>query len=93
MGSAAARWSLLFERAIRGTLVERRQLAFDTRYAAAASGKPEPVGHLFVMLRGSLQADDGARAVAPFAFMLADDEWERRGKASRTRRCSPVNSR
>lgn len=84
MGSAGARSSLLFERAIRGTLVERRQLTFDTKYAAAASGKPEPVGHLFLLLRGSLQADNGARVQAPFAFMLADDEWERRGKTSRT---------
>jgi AraC-like DNA-binding protein len=84
VGSAGARTSLLFERAIRGTLVERRGLAFDTRYAAAASGKPEPVGHLFLLLTGSLQTDDGTRHQAPFAFMLADDEWERRGKTSRT---------
>jgi AraC-like DNA-binding protein len=82
--SAGARTSLLFERAIRGTLVERRGLAFDTRYAAAASGKPEPVGHLFLLLVGSLLVDDGTRHEAPVAFMLADDEWERRGKASRT---------
>jgi AraC-like DNA-binding protein len=84
VGTAGARTSLLFERAIRGTLVERRALTFDTRYAAAASGKPEPVGHLFLLLEGWLQTDDGARHEAPVAFMLADDEWERRGKTSRT---------
>jgi AraC-like DNA-binding protein len=84
VGTAGARTSLLFERAIRGTLVERRNLAFDTKYAAAASGKPEPVGHLFLLLVGSLVVDDGTRHAAPVAFMLADDEWERRGKTSRT---------
>jgi AraC-like DNA-binding protein len=84
VGSAGARTSLVFERAIRGTLVERRGLTFDTKYAAAASGKPEPVGHLFALIEGSLQLDDGTLCKPPFAFMLADDEWERRGKSSRT---------
>lgn len=84
IGSAGSRNSLVFERAIRGTLVERRGLTFDTKYAAAASGKPEPVGHLFLLLTGTMLIDDGTRYAAPFAFMLADDEWERRGKVSRT---------
>lgn len=83
-GSSELRSSLLFERKIRGTLVQRRRLAFDTKYAAAATGKPEPVGHLFLLLTGSLQTDDGTRVAAPYAVMLADDEWERRGKNSRT---------
>lgn len=84
IGSAGSRNSLVFERAIRGTLVERRGLTFDTKYAAAASGKPDAVGHLFLLLTGSMLLDDGTRYPAPFAFMLADDEWERRGKTSRT---------
>lgn len=84
IGSARVRSSLLFERAIRGTLIERRMLTFDTKYAAAASGKPEPVGHLFLMIRGTLQTDRGERVSGPFGFVLADDEWERRGKTSRT---------
>jgi AraC-like DNA-binding protein len=37
-----------------------------------------------MMLRGDLIIDDGTRVAAPYAFMLADDEWERRGKVSRT---------
>jgi len=84
VGSAGARTSLVLERAIRGTLVERRGLTFDTKYAAAASGKPEPVGHLFALIEGSLQLDDGTIFEPPVALMLADDEWERRGKNSRT---------
>jgi AraC-like DNA-binding protein len=84
VGSAAMRSSLLFERAIRGTLIERTNLVFDTKYAAAASGKPEPVGHLFMQLTGTFEKDVGAKVSAPIAVMLADDEWERPGKDSRT---------
>lgn len=84
IGTASVRSSLLFERAVRGTLVRRERLAFDTRFAAAASGKPEPVGHLFLMLAGHYVSDRGEQLDGPVAFMLADDEWERRGKHSRT---------
>jgi len=84
VGAPGARAGPFVARAIRGTLVERRGLTFDTKYAAAASGKPEPVGHLFALLEGSLQLDDGTLCKPPFALMLADDEWERRGKHSRT---------
>jgi AraC-like DNA-binding protein len=79
------RSSLVFERAIRGTLVEREHLAFDTKYAAAASGKPEPVGHLFLLLEGTLTTDRGERFSAPYGFVLGDDEWERRGKGANAR--------
>ncbi len=85
LGLAGFRTSLLFERAIRGTLVEREGLAFDTRYAAVASGKPEPVGHLFLLLAGTMTTDQGERAAAPYAFVLGDDEWERRGKGAGAR--------
>jgi AraC-like DNA-binding protein len=84
LGSAGMRSCLLFERSVRGMLVERRALAFDTRYAAAAAGRPEPVGHLFLMLAGELQLDSGERFAAPCTLVLADDEWERRGESSRT---------
>lgn len=59
-------------------------LAFDTRFAAAASGKPEPVGHLFMMLAGRFVSDRGDVMHGPIAFMLSDEEWERRGKFTRT---------
>lgn len=82
---AGFRTCLIFERAIRGTLVERAGLAFDTRYAAAASGKSEPVGHLFLLLRGTMVTDQGERFSGPYGFMLGDDEWERRGKGGGAR--------
>ncbi len=84
IGASSVRSTLLFERAVRGTLVRREQLAFDTRFAAAASGKLEPVGHLFLMLAGHYVSDRGEQLDGPVAFMLADDEWERRGTHSRT---------
>ena len=85
LAKAGFRTSLLFERAIRGTLVEREALAFDTRYAAAASGKAEPVGHLFLLLDGTLTTDSGEQFAAPYGVMLGDDEWERRGKGGGAR--------
>jgi AraC-like DNA-binding protein len=78
------RSTLLFERAVRGTVVRRESLAFDTKYAAAASGKPEQVGHLFLMLAGRWIHDSGETFRGPVAFMLADDEIERQQKTSRT---------
>lgn len=85
LGQSALRSSLIFERAIRGTLVERKALAFDTKYAAAASGKPDPVGHLFLLIAGTLTTDRGEVVSAPYGFVLGDDEWERRGKGAAAR--------
>jgi AraC-like DNA-binding protein len=84
LGTAAVRSSLLFERAVRGTLIRRESLAFDTRFAAAVSGKPERAAHLFVLLAGRLVTDRGEAFTAPVAFMLADDEMERPHRGSRT---------
>ncbi|HUS28595.1 MAG TPA: AraC family transcriptional regulator [Kofleriaceae bacterium] len=84
IGKSAVRTSLLFERAVRGTVIRRDQLTFDTRFAAAAGGKPEPVGHLFMMLTGRFVSDRGDVVAGPVAFMLGDDEWERPRKDSRT---------
>lgn len=84
LGSSAVRSSLIFERAVRGHVVHREQLAFDTRFAAAAGGKLEPVGHLFMLVAGRVVSDRGEVMTAPVAFMLADDEWERPRKDSRT---------
>lgn len=78
------RSTLLFERAVRGTVIRRESLAFDTKYAAAASGKPEPAGHLFLMLAGRWIRDDGETCHGPVGFMLADDEIERPHEGSHT---------
>lgn len=77
------RSALLVERAVRGTVVLREGLAFDTRFAAAAAGKPEPVGHVFLLLDGRFVWDGGVHT-APVAFVLADDEIERVGPNART---------
>jgi AraC-like DNA-binding protein len=84
IGSSAVRTSLIFERAVRGTVVHRERLSFDTRFAAAAGGKPEPVGHLFMLLAGRFVSDRGDVLAGPVAFLLGDDEWERPRKDSRT---------
>lgn len=83
IGEARLRSALLVERAVRGTVIRREGLAFDTRFAAALAGKPEPVAHLYVVLEGRLVWDGGAHA-GPAAFVLADDEIERVGPRSPT---------
>ena len=83
IGRAGVCSTLLFEREVRGTVIRRESLTFDTKFAAAASGKPEPVGHLFLLVAGSWQSD-GHNFDAPVGFMLADDEIERPTPASRT---------
>lgn len=84
IGGAGIRSSLFFERTVRGTVFRRDSLTFDTKFAAAASGKPEPIGHLFILLAGRWVNDRGEVFNAPVAFMLADDEMERPQQGSRT---------
>ena len=84
IGTARMKSTLVLERAVRGTIVLRDQLAFDTRYAAAAAGRPDPVGHLFLLVSGRLVADNGNAVEGPVGIVLADDEIERIGKKSRT---------
>lgn len=83
IGQAGVRSTLLLERAVRGTIVLRDALAFDSRFAAAASGRNEPVGHLFMLLAGRFESD-GVVNAAPVAYMLGDDELERVRTGSRT---------
>lgn len=83
IGTAGVRSALLLERAVRGTVIVRDGLSFDTRFAAAAAGKPEPVAHVFLLLEGRFVHDGGVHA-APVAFVLADDEVERVGPKSRS---------
>ncbi len=83
IGSAGVRSTLVLERAVRGMIFLRDRLAFDTRFAAAAAGPAERVGHLFVMLAGRL-ACRGASVAAPVAYVLADREIERPHAAATT---------
>ena len=83
IGGGSVRSALLLERAVRGTVIVRDQLAFDTRFAAPAAGKPERVGHVFLLVEGRL-VREGAVHDGPVAFVLADDEIERVGAQSQT---------
>lgn len=77
------RSALLLERAVRGTVIRREGLAFDTRFAARAAGRAEPCGHVFLLLDGRFVHAGGVHQ-APVAFVLADDEIERVSGKSRT---------
>jgi AraC-like DNA-binding protein len=76
IGDAGVKSTLVLERGVRGTMFLRDRLAFDTRFAAAAAGKPEPVGHLFLLVAGRW-VTDGKALTAPVAHVLADEEMER----------------
>ena len=76
--------TLVFERAVRGTVVRRENLVFDTKFLARAAGKLEPAGHLFLVVAGRFVSDRGEIIPAPVAHLLADDEMERPSKTSRT---------
>jgi AraC-like DNA-binding protein len=84
LGDAGMRSTLALERAVRVSVILRDKLAYDTRFAAAAAGKPERVAHVFMLAAGRLVAAGGEPVTAPAAFVLADDEIERVGRASRT---------
>jgi AraC-like DNA-binding protein len=83
VGTAGLRSTLVLERAVRATIVLRDRLAFDTRFAAAAGGKPEAVAHMFLLVSGAFVID-GQRLAAPVAHVLADDEIERPRAGVRT---------
>jgi AraC-like DNA-binding protein len=84
IGGSAMRSTLMLERSMRGTVVIRDKLAFDTKYAAAAAGRVEHVGHLFLLLEGRYVPTAADPIRGPVALMLADDEIERVGSKSRT---------
>jgi AraC-like DNA-binding protein len=78
------RSTLILERAVRATVVLRDRLVFDTRFAAAAAGRVEPVGHVFLLVAGRFVPTVGPPIAAPVALVLADDEIERVAATSRT---------
>jgi AraC-like DNA-binding protein len=71
------RSTLVLERALRGVVVRRENLAFDTKFGASAPGKLEKVGHLFLLVSGKLATSAGQVFDAPVGVLLADDEIER----------------
>ena len=84
IGTAGMRTTLVVERGVRGTIVRRDQLAFDTRFAAAAAGRAEEVGHVFLIANGRYVPAAGEPIAAPVGFVLADDEIEHVAATSRT---------
>lgn len=84
LGNALFRSTILLERRIRAFVVSRTRLAFDTRYAASAGGRPDPVGHVFLCLRGRFTFDRGPVANGPVGVVLADEEMEHVHPRART---------
>lgn len=84
IGNAGVHSTIVFDRAVRATIVRRDKLAFDTRYSPAAAGKPEKVGHVYLIVNGRYAPAVGEAVKGPVAFVLADDEIERVTAKSRT---------
>ncbi|CAN5592589.1 hypothetical protein BH11MYX1_BH11MYX1_19190 [soil metagenome] len=84
IGNAGMHTTLVLERSVRGTVVRRDRLAYDTRFAATVAGKAEPVGHVFLVVAGLSTPTVGEAIQCPFGVVLADDEIERLGATSRT---------
>ncbi|HEY0254918.1 MAG TPA: helix-turn-helix domain-containing protein [Kofleriaceae bacterium] len=84
IGNAGMHTTLLLERSVRGTIVRRDKLAYDTRYAAAVAGKIEKVGHIYLVVSGRYAPSVGEALHGPVGLILADDEIERLTSKSRT---------
>ncbi|MFT3693313.1 MAG: hypothetical protein QM831_09255 [Kofleriaceae bacterium] len=84
IGNAGMHTTLLLERSVRGTIVRRDKLAYDTRYAAAVAGKAEKVGHVYLVVSGRYAPAAGEPITGPVGMILADDEIERLTPKSRT---------
>ena len=84
IGNAGMKTTLVLERSVRGTVVRRDRLAYDTRFAATVGGKTELVGHVFLIVAGRYAPAVGEAIHAPVGLILADDEFERLGPTSRT---------
>ena len=84
IGNAGVHSTIVFDRAVRATIVRRDKLAFDTRYSPPAAGKPEKVGHVYLIVTGRYAPAVGEAVAGPVAFVLGDDEIERVSAKSRT---------
>lgn len=84
IATARLRSTVAFERNVRGTITRREHLAYDTQFAASIPGRLDDVGHLLLVVAGTVTLADGRVVAAPVAFVLADDELERVGPRSRT---------
>jgi AraC-like DNA-binding protein len=66
---------------LRGHVLRRQRLTFDTRFAARLSGPASGTGNLFLFLRGTTEVYNRNEIVATnvgaTAYLLSDDEIER----------------
>lgn len=66
---------------LRGHIVRRDALTFDTRFAAPLQGPAQAVANLFIVVRGSSQIYSATRVQprcdSPAAYLLRDDEIDR----------------
>ncbi|MDB4957987.1 MAG: hypothetical protein JWO36_5556 [Myxococcales bacterium] len=83
IADARMKSTLVLDRAVRGMVVMRDALAFDTRFAAPIPGKADKVGHVFLLLAGRFVMANNEAFQAPVGFVLADEEIERVGPKSR----------
>ncbi|HEX7699126.1 MAG TPA: AraC family transcriptional regulator [Kofleriaceae bacterium] len=84
IGNAGMHTTIIMERSVRGTIVRRDKLAYDTRFAPAVPGKPENVGHVYLVVNGRYAPTAGEPLHGPVGLILADDEIERRTAKSRS---------
>lgn len=84
LGASRTRSVLLFEREVRVAVTRRVRLTFDTRFSAAAAGRVERVGHVFLIVRGRYVPSGGSAQDGPLCVVLADDEIERVRPTSRS---------
>lgn len=81
LGNSNLAASLVSRRDMRGHVLRRDALTFDTRFAAPLNGAIEAVANLFVFVRGTTQIYSaqtiGLPNPGPAAYLLRDDEIDR----------------
>jgi len=82
-GGGTLRSTVFLERKLRVHVVRRDRLLFDTSFAPPTRA-PSDFVHLFVQLSGTLAPADAPAVTGPCAFVLAEAEFDRVTRGSRT---------
>lgn len=82
-GGGTLRSTVFLERKLRVHVVRRDRLLFDTSFAPPTR-VPSAFVHLFVQLSGTLAPADAPAVTGPCAFVLAEAEFDRVTRDSRT---------
>ena len=75
-GPSTLRTTVFLERRLRGHVMLRDQLLYDSAYSPPAK-KASPFVHIYASLRGSLAIEGGAPVTGPQAYVLAETEFDR----------------